>query len=94
MAACLIADSPADSPAEQAGTLDFDDPKGVKLGTSGIKAYGRAKLMLLLFTYELQRRLRLAGAPVEAFPVHPGHTEWQLCSLLMRACSTCVLAIC
>eukprot|EP00775_Hariotina_reticulata_P008233 gene8233-8423_t len=58
--------------SEQAGTLDFDDPKGVKLGTSGIKAYGRAKLMLLLFTYELQRRLRLAGAPVEAFPVHPG----------------------
>jgi len=31
--------------------------------------------MLLLFTYELQRRLRLAGAPVEAFAVHPGELQ-------------------
>jgi NAD(P)-dependent dehydrogenase (short-subunit alcohol dehydrogenase family) len=54
------------------GSLDFDDMKGVKCHTSGMPAYGRAKLELLLFTFELQRRLRLAGAQVEAFSVHPG----------------------
>eukprot|EP00879_Flechtneria_rotunda_P013233 GHRR01013818.1.p1 GENE.GHRR01013818.1~~GHRR01013818.1.p1 ORF type:complete len:289 (+),score=68.67 GHRR01013818.1:453-1319(+) len=60
------------SPAEQFGTIDWHDMKGTQLGTSGIKAYGRAKLMLLMWTFELQRRLRLTGAPVDAFVVHPG----------------------
>ena len=27
---------------------------------------------LLMFSYELQRRLRLKGAPVDVFAVHPG----------------------
>lgn len=34
------------SEAEIAGTLDWADPRGVDLGTSGIKAYGRAKLQV------------------------------------------------
>jgi NAD(P)-dependent dehydrogenase (short-subunit alcohol dehydrogenase family) len=54
------------------GSLDLDDMRGVKRHSSGMPAYGRAKLELLLFTFELQRRLRLAGAQVEAFAVHPG----------------------
>jgi hypothetical protein len=34
------------SPAEAAGTLDWEDPYGKELNTSGIKAYGRAKLQV------------------------------------------------
>lgn len=34
------------SPAEAAGTLDWEDPYGRELNTSGIKAYGRAKLQV------------------------------------------------
>lgn len=60
------------SQAEMFGTIDWEDLRGTKLKTSGTPAYGRAKLMFLMFTFELQRRLRLAGAPVEAFAVHPG----------------------
>jgi NAD(P)-dependent dehydrogenase (short-subunit alcohol dehydrogenase family) len=58
--------------AEMFASLDWNDMKGVHRHTSGLPIYGRAKLSLLLFTLELQRRLRLAGAQVEAFAVHPG----------------------
>jgi NAD(P)-dependent dehydrogenase (short-subunit alcohol dehydrogenase family) len=58
--------------AEMFGSIDWADLKGGAIHTSGTPAYGRAKLMFLMFTYELQRRLRLMGAPVEAFAVHPG----------------------
>jgi NAD(P)-dependent dehydrogenase (short-subunit alcohol dehydrogenase family) len=60
------------SQAEMFGSLDWSDMKGTARHSSGMPAYGRAKLSLLLFTLELQRRLRLAGAQVEAFAVHPG----------------------
>lgn len=29
-------------------------------------------LQLLMFSYELQRRIRLQGAPMDVFAVHPG----------------------
>lgn len=35
-------------------------------------AYGQTKLANLLFTYELDRRLRTAGVPVRALAAHPG----------------------
>ncbi len=38
------------SPAEAAGTIDWEDPLGKELNTSGIKAYGRAKLQVRLRT--------------------------------------------
>jgi NAD(P)-dependent dehydrogenase (short-subunit alcohol dehydrogenase family) len=34
--------------------------------------YGQSKLANLLFTYELERRLREAGLPVQALAAHPG----------------------
>src|SRR5579864_7533762 len=40
------------------------------MGTSGLGAYGRSKLALVLFTYELARRLK--GKPVTANCLHPG----------------------
>ena len=45
--------------------------------TAGSPAYGQSKLANLMFTYELQRRLRAAEAATIALAAHPGtaHTE-------------------
>jgi NAD(P)-dependent dehydrogenase (short-subunit alcohol dehydrogenase family) len=40
--------------------------------------YCRTKLANLLFTYELDRRLRVAGLPVTALAAHPGYTATHL----------------
>ncbi|KIZ04624.1 dehydrogenase/reductase (SDR family) X chromosome-like protein [Monoraphidium neglectum] len=60
------------SPAEQFGRVDLSDIKGSKLGTSGMPAYGRSKAMQIMWSHELQRRLRLAGKDIDCFAVHPG----------------------
>jgi NAD(P)-dependent dehydrogenase (short-subunit alcohol dehydrogenase family) len=41
-------------------------------------AYGQSKLANLLFTSELQRRLRTAGAPQRALAAHPGYSHTNL----------------
>lgn len=40
--------------------------------------YGQTKLANLLFTYELERRLRRAGLPVRALAAHPGFASTHL----------------
>jgi len=40
--------------------------------------YGASKLANLLFTYELDRRLRTAGLPVRALAAHPGYAGTHL----------------
>jgi len=55
--------------AHQNGKIDFDDLQGEKRYNSW-KAYGQAKLALILFTYELARRLEGSGVTVNA--LHPG----------------------
>lgn len=50
-------------------TLDFDDLQLAR-GYSGVRAYTRAKLANVLFTYELARRLASTG--VTANVLHPG----------------------
>jgi NAD(P)-dependent dehydrogenase (short-subunit alcohol dehydrogenase family) len=40
--------------------------------------YGRSKLANLLFTYELDRRLRRAELPVQALAAHPGFASTHL----------------
>ena len=47
-------------------------------GYSPMNAYGRSKLANLLFTYELQRRLELAGASTIAAAAHPGLSDTHL----------------
>jgi NAD(P)-dependent dehydrogenase (short-subunit alcohol dehydrogenase family) len=41
-------------------------------------AYGQSKLANLLFTYELDRRLRAAGSTVKAVAAHPGYSATHL----------------
>lgn len=56
------------SEAHRGARLKFDDLE-MAAGYSGFKAYGKSKLMNVLFTYELARR---APAGVTANAVHPG----------------------
>ncbi|KAI8468566.1 MAG: hypothetical protein J3K34DRAFT_522853 [Monoraphidium minutum] len=64
---------------EAVGSLDWKDLKGLLKPATTFRAYGDSKLMLLMWTRELNRRLR--GTGIDAFVVHPGvsHTpgEWK-----------------
>lgn len=59
------------SVAHLQGVVDFDDLQSRGAYDPG-KAYARSKLANLLFTYELDRRLRAAGSGVGALACHPG----------------------
>jgi NAD(P)-dependent dehydrogenase (short-subunit alcohol dehydrogenase family) len=52
------------------GDLDFTRSK-----YKPMEAYGRSKLATLLFTFELDRRLRKAGADTLAVAAHPGYSN-------------------
>jgi retinol dehydrogenase-14 len=59
------------STAHYGGRLDLDNINGGgDMGLGGLGAYGRSKLALVLFTYELARRL--AGKGVTVNCLHPG----------------------
>lgn len=75
--------------AEMYGQIDWDDLTGANAKTSGMPVYARSKLMLIMFSFELQRRLKLTGKKVDAFPVHPG--EWS--SGLMQPSNTGCLCV-
>lgn len=51
--------------------LDFDNLQNIQ-GYNGLKAYAQSKLMNIMFTNELSRRVRQAGAPVDVNALHPG----------------------
>jgi NAD(P)-dependent dehydrogenase (short-subunit alcohol dehydrogenase family) len=52
--------------------FDVDDLQYRNEPYREMEAYGRSKLATLLFTFELDRRLRRAGLPVVAVAAHPG----------------------
>lgn len=54
-----------------ARTAPLGDPR-VRRRYSRWRVYGQTKLANLLFTFELDRRLRRAGLPVAALAAHPG----------------------
>lgn len=56
------------------GAIDFDDLQWQSRPYRPNRAYGQSKLANLLFTYELQRRIERAGAPMLAAASHPGFT--------------------
>jgi len=66
------------SGAHKGGTLDFDDLYFAESGYKPMKAYSRSKLANLLFTLELERRLRHAGSTVRAMAAHPGYAASEL----------------
>ena len=71
------------STAHHFGSMDFDNLmyEGGK-GYFSWWAYGRSKLAVLLFTYELQRRFEAVSADAIAVAAHPGVSETSLVSHL------------
>ncbi len=59
------------SNGHRAGRIDFADLQSER-HYGRMAAYAQSKLANLMFTYELQRRLRAAGAPTAALAAHPG----------------------
>ncbi|MGA1836966.1 SDR family NAD(P)-dependent oxidoreductase [Herbiconiux sp. 11R-BC] len=61
------------SVANRFGHIDLADLDGAgRPWRGGWRAYGSAKLAVVLFTRELARRTAEAGAGIEAYSVHPG----------------------
>jgi NAD(P)-dependent dehydrogenase (short-subunit alcohol dehydrogenase family) len=60
------------SQAERMGRLDLDDLNWNGRPYAAGRAYADSKLANLLFTLELDRRLRAAGSTVQAIAAHPG----------------------
>jgi NAD(P)-dependent dehydrogenase (short-subunit alcohol dehydrogenase family) len=58
----------------QWGRIDWDDPQQTH-GYRAWRAYNQSKLANLLFAFELDRRLRAAGAAAESLAAHPGYTD-------------------
>jgi len=58
--------------------LDPEDPGLTRRPYKEMDAYGRSKLAALLFTFELERRLRRAGKRSIAVAAHPGYTATNL----------------
>jgi len=54
------------------GKLPLDDPNWEREPYGELRAYARSKVALLVFTMELERRLRRSGSPVVAVGAHPG----------------------
>jgi len=69
------------SAAERHGPIDFDDLQSEKR-YRGFPAYGKTKLMNVLFTYELSERL--AGTGVTANCLHPGTVATNMVRQLPR----------
>ncbi|WP_099038269.1 SDR family NAD(P)-dependent oxidoreductase [Mycobacterium neglectum] len=57
--------------------IHFDDLNWER-SYNRVKAYGQSKLANLMFTYELQRRLKAKGAPTVALAAHPGFSDTEL----------------
>jgi NAD(P)-dependent dehydrogenase (short-subunit alcohol dehydrogenase family) len=66
-------------------TVSLRDPRGQHGRYRRWRAYGESKLANLLFTVELDRRVRAAGLPVLAVAAHPGHTHTNLVRSGMRS---------
>lgn len=63
--------------AHRRGSMDFDDLNWEQ-GYSRWPAYGRSKLANLLFTFELDRRLRAIDSAAIALACHPGYAATNL----------------
>lgn len=65
--------------AHENAQINFEN-LNAEVSYSKMDAYGQSKLACLMFAYELQRRLELAGSKVMAISVHPGVSKTNLFS--------------
>jgi len=65
------------STAHKIGRIDFDDLQSER-SYQRWRAYGQSKLANLLFTFELDRRLRAAGSELRSLAAHPGYSATNL----------------
>ncbi|MEC9485391.1 MAG: oxidoreductase [Candidatus Izemoplasma sp.] len=67
------------SMAHKFGKMNFDNYLFEKEGSyNKYKSYGRSKLSNLLFTFELDRRLRNQGIDIKVLAAHPGGAKTKL----------------
>jgi NAD(P)-dependent dehydrogenase (short-subunit alcohol dehydrogenase family) len=66
------------SGAHRGAKVDLDDLSWERREFKNWAAYGQSKLANLLFTLELERRLRAAGSPMRALAAHPGYAATNL----------------
>jgi NAD(P)-dependent dehydrogenase (short-subunit alcohol dehydrogenase family) len=66
------------SSAHRFGAIDFDDLQWERRPYKAWRAYGQSKLANLLFTAELQRKLKEAGSSIKATAAHPGYAATNL----------------
>jgi NAD(P)-dependent dehydrogenase (short-subunit alcohol dehydrogenase family) len=65
------------STAHKLGRINFDDLQSER-SYSRWRAYGQSKLANLLFTFELDRRLRAVGSGLLSVAAHPGYAATNL----------------
>lgn len=70
------------SVAARAGAVDLDDLQWQSRAYDRQSAYGASKLANLLFAFELERRLRAAGAGTVSLAAHPGLSGTNLMSTM------------
>jgi NAD(P)-dependent dehydrogenase (short-subunit alcohol dehydrogenase family) len=80
------------STAHRWGTIDFDDLQSERRYRRW-RSYGQSKLANLLFTFELDRRLRAAGSAVRATAAHPGYAATNLQSAVAGAAERAVTGV-
>jgi NAD(P)-dependent dehydrogenase (short-subunit alcohol dehydrogenase family) len=66
------------SMAHKFGKMDFDNYLFEKGKYSKWRSYGRSKLSNLLFTYELDRRIKEQNIDIKVFAAHPGVSSTEL----------------
>jgi NAD(P)-dependent dehydrogenase (short-subunit alcohol dehydrogenase family) len=81
------------SPAHRVGRIDLDDLNWERRRYQRWGAYSQSKLANLLFTLELERRLREAGSAVRAVAAHPGYAATNLQSRTENLLQNTVMAI-
>ncbi|WP_200174820.1 oxidoreductase [Tomitella cavernea] len=64
--------------AHRMGTIDLEDLNWRRRRYDRVRAYGQSKLANLLFSLDLERRLRKAGSPVRSLSAHPGYASTNL----------------
>ena len=76
----------------RAGRIDFDDLQSRRRYRRW-RAYGQSKLANLLFTFELDRRLRAAGSTIRSLAAHPGWAATNLQSAAPPPVDRAVMAL-